>query len=317
MADQDPFAGFKAVQKEAWSLFTPMEVFTTPSAAKLVSFAGVATGQMLLDVGCGTGVAAITAARRGAKVRGLDLSPVLLERAREHAQLANLDVDFAEGDAESLPYGDNEFDVVLSQFGHMFAPRPKVAIGEMLRVLKPGGTIAFSTWPPHLYVGRMFALIGRHLPRGRGLTGVVGRSEDRRRTSRRESEGYHLRDGHHDAVRTQPAAFPPHHGNDDRAFDQARRPVQGRAGQAAEFSQRVRGADLRILRRKQQRDAPAIFDVEGEEGVKPRHGAFLLPLRSHSFRSFTRLTQMRTSVSTSGSAALTSATVMPALMRGS
>lgn len=173
MADQDPFAGFKAVQKEAWSLFTPMEVFTTPSAAKLVSFAGVATGQMLLDLGCGTGVAAITAARRGAKARGLDLSPVLLERAREHAQLANLDVDFAEGDAESLPYGDNEFDVVLSQFGHMFAPRPEVAIGEMLRELKPGGTIAFSTWPPHLYVGRMFALIGRHLPPPEGVASPV------------------------------------------------------------------------------------------------------------------------------------------------
>jgi SAM-dependent methyltransferase len=173
MTAQDPFAGFKVVQKEAWSLFTPMEVFTTPSAAKLVSFAGVATGQRLLDVGCGTGVAAITAARRGAKVRGLDLSPVLIQRAREHAQLANLDVDFAEGDAESLPYGDNEFDVVLSQFGHMFAPRPAVAIGEMLRVLKPGGTIAFSTWPPHLYVGRMFALIGRHLPPPEGVASPV------------------------------------------------------------------------------------------------------------------------------------------------
>jgi len=173
MTAQDPFAGFKAVQKEAWSLFTPMEVFTTPAAAKLVGFAGVAAGQRLLDVGCGTGVVAITAARRGATVRGLDLSPVLIERAREHAQLANLDVDFVDGDAESLPYGDNEFDVVLSQFGHMFAPRPDVAIGEMLRVLKPGGTIAFSTWPPHLYVGRMFAMIGRHLPPPEGVASPV------------------------------------------------------------------------------------------------------------------------------------------------
>jgi len=173
MTAQDPFAGFKAVQKEAWSLFTPMEVFTTPAAAKLVGFAGVAGGQRLLDVGCGTGVVAITAARRGAKVRGLDLSPVLIERAREHAQLANLDVDFVDGDAESLPYGDNEFDVVLSQFGHMFAPRPDVAIGEMLRVLKPRGMIAFSTWPPHLYVGRMFAMIGRHLPPPEGVASPV------------------------------------------------------------------------------------------------------------------------------------------------
>ncbi|WGD54088.1 class I SAM-dependent methyltransferase [Bradyrhizobium sp. CB1650] len=169
----DPFAGFKAIQKEAWSLFTPMEVFTTPSAARLVNFAGVAAGQRLLDVGCGTGVVAITAARRGAKVKGLDLSPVLIGRAREHAQLVNLDVDFRDGDAESLPYGDDEFDVVLSQFGHMFAPRPEVAIVEMLRVLKPGGTIAFSTWPPHLYVGRMFALIARHVPPPEGVASPV------------------------------------------------------------------------------------------------------------------------------------------------
>ncbi|MGY8680433.1 class I SAM-dependent methyltransferase [Bradyrhizobium sp. UFLA05-153] len=173
MAAQDPFAGFKAIQKEAWSLFTPMETFTTPTAAKLVGFAGVEAGQRLLDVGCGTGVVAITAARRGAKVRGLDLSPVLLERAREHAGLIQLDIDFTEGDAENLPYGDGEFDVVLSQFGHMFAPRPEIAIGEMLRVLKPGGTIAFSTWPPHLYVGRMFALVARHVPPPEGAASPV------------------------------------------------------------------------------------------------------------------------------------------------
>jgi len=173
MAAQDPFAGFKAIQKEAWSLFTPMETFTTPAAAKLVSFAGVKSGQRLLDVGCGTGVVALTAARRGAKVRGLDLSPVLLERAREHAGLVQLDIDFTEGDAENLPYGDGEFDVVLSQFGHMFAPRPEIAIGEMLRVLKGGGTIAFSTWPPHLYVGRMFALVARHVPPPEGVASPV------------------------------------------------------------------------------------------------------------------------------------------------
>ncbi|MGY4285020.1 ubiquinone/menaquinone biosynthesis C-methylase UbiE [Bradyrhizobium sp. LM2.7] len=173
MNAQDPFAGFKAVQKEAWSLFAPMEVFTTPSAARLVNFAGVAAGQNLLDVGCGTGVVAITAARRGAKVRGLDLSPVLIERAREHAALVGLDIDFRDGDAESLPYGDNEFDAVLSQFGHMFAPRPDVTIAEMLRVLKPGGTIAFSTWPPHLFVGRMFALIGARLPPPEGVASPV------------------------------------------------------------------------------------------------------------------------------------------------
>jgi SAM-dependent methyltransferase len=73
-------------------------------------------------------------------------------------------VEFIEGDAEALPYTDASFDVVLSQFGHIFAPRPAVAVREMLRVLKPGGRIAFSTWPPEHFVGRMFAFIARHSP---------------------------------------------------------------------------------------------------------------------------------------------------------
>src|SRR4029079_8419210 len=100
------------------------------------------------DVACGTGVVSVTAARAGATVSGLDLTPELLERARENARIGSFDVEFREGDVEALPFGDAEFDVVLSQFGHMFAPRPQVAIAEMLRVLKSGGTIALSTWPP-------------------------------------------------------------------------------------------------------------------------------------------------------------------------
>jgi len=85
----DPFASFKAVQKEGWSSFAPLEALTTPPAARLVRFAGVRSGQRVLDVACGTGVAAVTAARLGARVSGLDLTPALLERARENA--ADLD----------------------------------------------------------------------------------------------------------------------------------------------------------------------------------------------------------------------------------
>jgi SAM-dependent methyltransferase len=88
----------------------------------------------------------------------------LLARARENAALANVTIEWHEGDVEQLPFGDATFDVVLSQYGHMFAPRPDVAIGEMLRVLKPGGTIAFSTWPPEMYVGRMFSLVSSYMP---------------------------------------------------------------------------------------------------------------------------------------------------------
>jgi SAM-dependent methyltransferase len=97
-------------------------------------------------------------------VTGLDLTPELLELARENAQIAEVEIEFLEGDVEKLPFGDASFDVVLSQFGHIFAPRPEVAISEMLRVLKPGGTIAFSTWPPELFVGGTFALASKYLP---------------------------------------------------------------------------------------------------------------------------------------------------------
>ncbi|PYM57340.1 MAG: SAM-dependent methyltransferase [Candidatus Rokuibacteriota bacterium] len=160
----DALAQFKAAQRQAWASFTPFELATSVTAPRLVAFAGVQAGQRVLDVGCGTGVVAITARRRGAQVTGLDLTPELLQRARQNAALAQADVEWHEGDAESLPFGDGAFDVVLSQFGHMFAPRPEVATRELLRVLKPGGRIAFSTWPPELCIGRIFTLIGRYLP---------------------------------------------------------------------------------------------------------------------------------------------------------
>lgn len=160
----DPFAQLKAVQREGWSHFVPLEAVTTITAAELVKHARIRANQQVLDVGCGTGVAALTSARAGAKVCALDLSPVLIAHGRQHAALAGVEIDFSEGDVESLPYGDATFDVVISQFGHMFAPRPDVTTAEMLRVLKPGGTLAFSTWPPEHYVGQMFALVGKFVP---------------------------------------------------------------------------------------------------------------------------------------------------------
>ena len=160
----DPFAQLKAIQREGWSLFAPLEAVTTAPAAELVKHARIRAGQAVLDVGCGTGVAALTAARAGANVRGLDLSPALLDHARKHAALAGVEIDYREGDAEALPYERSTFDVVISQFGHMFAPRPDVALAEMLRVLKPGGTIAFSTWPPELLIGSSFRLVGSYMP---------------------------------------------------------------------------------------------------------------------------------------------------------
>jgi len=160
----DPIANFKAAQRQSWAHFAPLESMTTPTAARLAKFAAIQSGQGVLDVACGTGVVAITAARIGANVTGLDLTPELLERARENSAVAEVDVDWREGDVEVLPFQDGAFDVVLSQFGHMFAPRPEIAIAQMLRVLKPGGTIAFSTWPPELLIGRGFTLVSSYMP---------------------------------------------------------------------------------------------------------------------------------------------------------
>jgi len=164
IAAMDQLAQFKAAQRTGWAHFAPLQAATTMPAAQLVKWAGIRAGQRVLDVACGTGVVAVTAARAGAVVTALDLTPKLLEVARENASIAGVDIAFHEGDVEALPFEDAAFDVVVSQFGHMFAPRPDVAIGEMLRVLRPGGTIAFSTWPPEHHIGRMFAMTARYLP---------------------------------------------------------------------------------------------------------------------------------------------------------
>ncbi|HUR68114.1 MAG TPA: methyltransferase domain-containing protein [Candidatus Thermoplasmatota archaeon] len=158
----DAIQAFKQKQREQWASFAPLELITTPTAARLVRFAGVRRGQKVLDVACGTGVVALTARREGAHVTALDLTPELLARAKEHSALPGFeDIVWREGDAEVMPFADGEFDVVLSQYGHMFAPRADVVMKEMLRVLKPGGTIAFSTWPPEHAIGSIFATVGK------------------------------------------------------------------------------------------------------------------------------------------------------------
>lgn len=166
-------AAFKAKQKAMWSTFAAAATFTAPAAARLARFAGIRPGDEVLDVGTGTGNVAVSAAREGGNVTGLDLTPELLQTARLNAAAAGQRIEWREGDAEALPFADASFDVVTSQFGHMFAPRPEVAIREMLRVLRPGGRLAFSTWPPESLPGRMFSFHARLLPPPPGVAPVV------------------------------------------------------------------------------------------------------------------------------------------------
>ena len=121
-------------------------------------------GDRVLDVACGSGNLAMPAARAGAIVTGVDIAPNLLEQARARAAAEGLTIKFDEGDAESLPYADAEFDVVVSMFGAMFAPRPVLVAAELIRVCKPGGRIAMANWTPEGFIGQMFKATGKHVP---------------------------------------------------------------------------------------------------------------------------------------------------------
>jgi ubiquinone/menaquinone biosynthesis C-methylase UbiE len=124
---------------------------------------GVAPGTRLLDVGCGAGQLALIAARAGAEVTGCDIATNWLEKARARAAAERLKVTFEEGDAESLRYYEAQFDVVTSLIGAMFAPRPDLVAAELIRVCRPGGTIAMANWTPAGFIGQMFKTIARHI----------------------------------------------------------------------------------------------------------------------------------------------------------
>src|ERR687893_2047597 len=138
--------------------------YLEPSAMEFLGRLRVEPGTEMLDVACGAGQISIPAARAGARVTGVDIATNSIERARSRTQDEGLDARFDEGDAEMLPYGDASFDVVASLFGAMFAPRPERVAAELVRVCRPGGRIVMGNWTPGGFVGRMFKVIGRHVP---------------------------------------------------------------------------------------------------------------------------------------------------------
>jgi SAM-dependent methyltransferase len=135
-------------------------------SSHLVRTLNVHSGEDVLDIACGNGNTAITAGRKGANVTGIDITTELLDLAVKEAKIAQVDgITWKEGDAQNLPFEDESFDVVLSTFGHMFAPQADLVAKEMIRVTKKGGRIGFATWPPELAIGSIFKVNGKYLPR--------------------------------------------------------------------------------------------------------------------------------------------------------
>jgi SAM-dependent methyltransferase len=135
-----------------------------PVGERIVRRLAVRPGEDVLDVACGTGNAAIRAAQAGARVVALDLTPELFAPGRRAAREAGVAVDWVEGDAEALPFGGESFDVVVSTFGCMFAPRHDVAARELARVLRPGGRLGVCAWTPEGAMGRFVMRLGRDGP---------------------------------------------------------------------------------------------------------------------------------------------------------
>jgi SAM-dependent methyltransferase len=156
----------KQQQKAMWAMGD------FPSVAKMIASAGlkavetgeVGSGDVVLDVACGSGNATIPAAKTGATVTGLDITPELLDAGRKLAAVAGVEIEWIEGDAEELPFDDGSFDVVLSVFGSMFAPDQRKAAEETARVLKSGGRMAVCAWTPEGSIGRFFMTTASHMP---------------------------------------------------------------------------------------------------------------------------------------------------------
>jgi SAM-dependent methyltransferase len=132
--------------------------------AELVRACGVGPAQRVLDVAAGSGNAAIPAALAGASVVASDLTPELLEAGRLRAAEAGASVRWEVADAEALPFRDGEFDTVLSCVGVMFAPRHQASADELVRVVRPGGTIGVLSWTPEGFVGQMLGATRPYVP---------------------------------------------------------------------------------------------------------------------------------------------------------
>jgi ubiquinone/menaquinone biosynthesis C-methylase UbiE len=156
----------KERNRQIWGLgdYSALSEALRPAAEALADACAVSAGQEVLDVAAGDGNFAIACAREGASVVASDLSPGMVERGRARAQADGYDIEWVEADAEALPFGDGEFDVVTSSLGAIFAPDHRAVARELLRVCRPGGTIGMINFTPEGLAGDFFALFAGHAP---------------------------------------------------------------------------------------------------------------------------------------------------------
>ncbi len=157
---------YKAGQRRMWEIgdYRPIGRLLEPAAQTLVRRAGVTAGQRVLDVATGSGSVAVAAAREGADVVGVDITDQWFDEARRRADAAGVAVELMVGDAENLPAASATYDVVLSSFGAIFAPRHDVVSAELVRVCRRGGTIALTAWPPDAVNWKLVSTLSADLP---------------------------------------------------------------------------------------------------------------------------------------------------------
>jgi ubiquinone/menaquinone biosynthesis C-methylase UbiE len=167
----DPLETVKQRQQATWASgdYSAVAALIVPVAERLVDLADLRAGSRVLDVATGSANAAIAAARLQCDVVGIDYVEALLARGRERAAAEGLTIDLRAGDAEQLPFPDSSFDAVLSVFGSMFTPNHEQTAGEIVRVTRPGGTIALSSWTPDGFLGALFRTVARFVPPPAGV----------------------------------------------------------------------------------------------------------------------------------------------------
>jgi SAM-dependent methyltransferase len=164
---KDANSELKARHRSMWASGdypSMVETFLLPLGPRLVAACEIGPGMRVLDVAAGTGNAAIPAAATGANVVASDLTPELFDAGRARAEAEGVELEWAEADAEDLPFEDASFDTVISSIGVMFAPHHQAAADELVRVCRPGGTIGLLSWTPEGMIGGLFRTIGPFAP---------------------------------------------------------------------------------------------------------------------------------------------------------